>query len=451
MIERRAYQTRAVKHAAGLKPGSRVLYVGPTGSGKRVIAVLIILRHLRKGGRVLFLAGRRTLIDQAYKELIKHGIPERDVGVIMNADEKANGGRERVRPDARVQVAGAATLIRREMPPATLVIVDEAHHVVANSYRKILAGYPEATVLGFTATPNRMDGTGLREVFSELFVIAQPPELIALGKLAEPHVYGAPKSAGDLRKLRMRGLRLSGGDYSPKKLGEAMNHRTLVGNIINEWMRLAGGKATVVFASSVEHSREICRRFNAAGIKAEHIDMDTSEDERAAILKRLDTGETKVACNYDVLTEGWDQPRVRCLVLARPKRSETVCIQQAGRVMRVFGNQRAIILDHAGNFFRFKLPHEERAHSLDSAGRAGGGDAEPNKQCPGCGVIMPLSAAMCHECGHVFVREVSKGEHDQKLARIESAKLLSRVRELAKSRGIGEEWVRSVASVTGSA
>jgi DNA repair protein RadD len=309
------------------------------------------------------------------------------------------------------------------------VIVDEAHHVVANSYGKILAGYPEATVLGFTATPNRADGTGLREVFDELFVIAQPAELIALGELAEPHVYGAPKNAGDLRKLRMRGLKLQGGDYARKQLGETMNHRTLVGHIINEWKRLAGGKPTVVFASNVEHSKEICRRFNAAGINAEHIDMGTSEDEREAILKKLDTGEIKVVCNYDVLTEGWDQPRVRCLVLARPTRSETVCIQQAGRVMRVFGNQRAIILDHAGNFFRFKLPQERREHSLDAVSLAGGGGF-PNKQCPECERMIFAFAQTCEHCGHVFPKELSTEEIEAELARVERDSAMKIVKAL---------------------
>src|SRR5690606_30708365 len=128
---------------------------------------------------------------------------------------------------------------------------------------------------------------------------------------------------------------------------------------------LGGGLRTVAFAVNVEHSRAIVARFVAAGVAAEHLDGSTPTAERDAILRRLETGETRIVSNCAVLTEGWDQPAVKCAILARPTQSTGLYLQQAGRILRPWQDVRPIILDHAGNSLAHGLPQDDRALTLD--------------------------------------------------------------------------------------
>lgn len=437
-MKSRGYQRRAVRRSLQAAPGQRLLLVGPTGCGKTVIAVDVIRRHLRRGRRILFLAHAQTIIEQTYDHLIELGLKPEDVGVLMATDAAVKGHRERIRPDAPIQIAGILTVTRRDFVRADVVFVDEAHHAAAETYTALLAQYPNAIVYGLTATPHRMDGKGLRDCFDELYVIASASKLIAQGFLAAPIVYSKPDG---FRDARVRRVKTVGRDYAVGELGRAMNHRRLVGNIITEWKRLGRNRATVVFASSIPHSKTIAARFNAAGVKAEHIDESTHPNERKAILGRLNSGATKVVCNYGVLGEGWDQPAVKCVVLARPTKSLTVYLQQAGRTLRPYKRQRPIVLDHAGNALRFGLPQMEREHSLDGVPKMKGN--APVKVCTECEALIPASARECPECGHEFPRVETPEEAEAKLERVHGALRLARISAFAKRRHLGDAWLRA--------
>ena len=332
----------------------RVLLVAATGSGKTTIASSIIVRAIHRGQRVLFLAHRRELINQAYRRLLDCGLPATSLGILMASDPRR-------RPGAPVQIASVDTLRNRTRPGADIVFTDECHRALANSYQQIAADYPNALHVGLTATPYRADGKGLEDAYDELLVVASPKLLIAEGYLVEPRVFTIPSAKRpDLSRVKM-----AKGDYASDQLEQAVDRAGLVGNIVEHWLEHAQGVRTVVFAVSVAHSKHIVDRFRAAGVAAEHLDGMTPTAERDGILSRLESGATHVVSNVGVLCEGWDQPSVKCAVLARPTKSTGLYLQQAGRILRPWDNQPAIILDHGGCALEHGLPQDDREFSLE--------------------------------------------------------------------------------------
>ena len=253
----RPYQLRAVDEVRELVTSRgvrRILIVAPTGAGKTSIAGFMMHRAVSNGRRVLFLAHRKELIDQAYSRLLSMGLAANDVGVIMASDPRR-------RPAAAVQVASVDTLRNRRKPAADIVFRDEAHRSLSKTDRDIAACFPEALHLGLTATPYRADGRGLGDAYDELVVVATPKELIAQGFLVEPRVLTVPPSAlPDLSAVKT-----ARGDYDSKGLADAVDKLPLVGNIVEHWLKHAEDRQTVAFAVNVEHSQHIVERFVAAG------------------------------------------------------------------------------------------------------------------------------------------------------------------------------------------
>jgi len=269
------------------------------------------------------------------------------------------GQDERTDPSAAVQLCTIQTLVRRDLPPADMVIIDEAHRAPGDSYARVVEAYPKATVFGLTATPCRLDGKPLKEHFDALIEVASYSELIEQGAILAPIVYSARRKP-DLSKVRT-----VAGDYHEGDLEAAMRDAHVIGDVVEEWKGKADGRRTVVFAVGIEHSRDLAERFQDAGARVAHLDGTTPEDDRSRILLDLELGRLDVVCNVGVLTEGWDQPRVKCAVMARPTKSLTLWMQCAGRILRPWGEQAPLILDHSGNVDRHGLPHEDRVWSLD--------------------------------------------------------------------------------------
>lgn len=427
----------------------RVLLVAATGAGKTVLASHIIVRSVRGGRRVLFVAHRRELIDQCYRQLLACGMHPKHLGIIMAHDRRRQ-------PRAPVQVASIDTLRHRAKPPADILIVDEAHRALAKSYRDLAAAYPHATHLGLTATPYRAGGKGLGDAYDALVVVASPKVLIAEKFLVEPIVYTVPD--GELPDLT--DVSVKGGDYDEKALAEAVDRQVLVGNIVENWKKRAGGVRTVAFAASLEHSRHIAERFRAAGVPAEHLDGETAADERAAILARLERGETRIVSNCGVLCEGWDQPSVKCCILARPTKSPGLYLQQAGRILRPWTDPasgiapRAIILDHAGCAVEHGLPQDDRAFSLETAPKKSHRDATLRvpaaRTCSRCCAVVAKDAPRCPGCGLALepeqVRMAIPEEVDVELVEMSRASLDEKRAEwvrlcaLAKDQGFKAGW-----------
>jgi DNA repair protein RadD len=392
----RSYQLEALRAIDQLiLQGVRdILVIAPTGAGKTVIFSHMLAEHARRGEPSLAVAHRKELIDQTSQKLDAIGV---DHGVVM-------AGHERVAPWLPVQVASVQTLARRpSMPAAGLVIVDEAHHARAGTYAKILDHYPNAPVLGATATPWRTDGRGLGELFEDLVVAARPRELIEQGHLV-PYT-GFAYDSPDMRAVTRKGS-----DYDAGELGRVMGARKLVGNIVEQWQQHAGGARTVVFAVNVEHSRALAQRFLDAGVAAEHLDGTTDPALREAILRRLTVGATRIVCNVGVLTEGWDCPAVECCILARPTLSLALYLQMVGRGLRTIEGRpevtTAVILDHAGCALEFGLPQDDQDYSLEAKSKRAKDPSDtetrPVRECPHCYFANPGGATRCEECGFVF-------------------------------------------------
>jgi len=387
----RPYQSQAILEARdALRVHRRVLIVAPTGAGKTTIAADIIRRAVERGGVVWFLAHRKELIDQASARLDQFGIAH---GVIM-----ANHWRDR--PHERVQVASVQTLVNRDVDiRPSLIIIDEAHRALANSYQTIIDNCGRPKVLGLTATPIRGDGRGLGAMYSAMVQCPPIRELMAAGYLVPARAFAG-------RRVDLAGVEIRGNDYDPTQLNEAMNKPHLVGDVVKEWQRLAGGRPTMVFAAGIKHSRTLVDAFLNAGIRAAHLDGETPKAERESILKRLAEGRLTVVCNAMVLTEGVDVPVVSCVVLARPTKALGLYIQMAGRGLRTApGKTDCLILDHGGCTYEHGLVTAERNWQLldDSARKRSKqvSYAETFKVCPDCGEVAELQADVC-PCEYTF-------------------------------------------------
>ena len=370
----RPYQQRALDEA---RSSDRPVIVLPTGAGKTVVAA-----HLIRDwpGPVLFVAHRRELIVQAQARLAAVGV---ESGAILSGIDPS---------PTRVQVGSVQTLARRVRPPASLLVIDEAHHAVGDIYTALVEAYPDAFVVGLTATPFRLDGRGLGEVFRSIVVGAYMDELVADGTLVGPRIFTQ-------RGPDLSGVHKVGGDYSSNSLAAIMNTPKLVGDLVAHWLKYRPSR-TVAYGIDVAHARAISDQFAASGISSAVITGDTETDDRDYILRSLADGALSVVSNCMVLTEGWDLPSLDCAIVARPTASLCLHLQMIGRIMRSApGKTGAILLDHAGNIGRLGKPLQRIAYDLHGKVKS---SVDGFKTCPSCGLVVEPGTEICPECGHEF-------------------------------------------------
>jgi DNA repair protein RadD len=399
MTELRPYQASVISEfnsavAAGKK---RIILVAPTGAGKTVIASSIIGEARAAHHDVVMLAHRLEIIAQTSAELHASGIMH---GIIQAGFSP--------RPLEAVQVASVATLWQRairtdrmEMPPADLLVIDECHHCPAQTYRKIIDAYPDAVLLGLTATPCRGDGRGLGGIFDTIIECPQVAELIAQDFLVKTRNY-APTTPD------LAGVRVQAGDYVETQLADRMDKPKLIGDIVTTWHKYGERRKTVCFAVNVSHSVHLRDEFIRSGVRAEHIDGGTPKAERDETLSRLASGEIELVTNCMVLTEGWDMPEVGCAILARPTRKMGLYRQMIGRVLRPApGKSDAIVLDHSGAVFRhgfaedaveWTLDPDRHAASPVHAVRCEPGSSSRVLECSQCGALR-IAGEACQHCG----------------------------------------------------
>jgi superfamily II DNA or RNA helicase len=406
MFTLRDYQELAIEQVRqAIRAGyRRILIVAPTGSGKTVIAAQIVKLAAEKFRRSMFLAHRRELIYQCADKLEKFGV---DHGILM-AGEYPYGAADCQVASIQTIAARCITTDRLPLPNSDVVIVDEAHRSLAPTYLTLINHYGEEVVIGLTATPIRGDGKGLGHVYDYLVQCPTIQELIDLGHLVQPHTF-AP-TIPDLTGVRTRG-----GDYDEGDLDRAMNRRSLVGDVVEHWYRLASDRPTIVFASSVKHSINLSDEFRKMGAKAAHIDGDTPLDERKQIIADLQVGNVQVVCNYAVLTEGFDEPSLSACVLARPTKNLGLYLQMGGRTLRpseATNKKDSLIIDHSGNVYEHGFIQDEH-HWVLEEGRALNRTNEDRKKeldekkpitCVMCATVY-TGQLPCPHCGHVPVKK----------------------------------------------
>ena len=397
----RDYQIAAVVGARdAVMNGENPCIWKPTGAGKTHVGVAIMKGALARGNSCLWLAHRRELTAQAAERIELFGL---DCGRIEAGFD--------VDLDEPMQVASVQTLVRRvkSNPDVAafcanvkVVLVDECHRVRAATHEAILACCPNAVVVGLSATPVRLDGRGLGDVFDRLVFPITCEELIDGGFLMEPEWFsqGEPDTSG---------IRVLGGEFDQGATAALMGKSKVVGGIVKNIVAKEKHRRGVIFAASIANSKALVERLQAEGIQAAHLDGTTPKDERDEILRDLRSGEIQIVSNVNILTEGWDLPDLGFAVDASPTASWSRFMQRAGRIMRpADGKARPTYYDNAGNLVRHGFPTDRVEISLDDAPTKKA-PAPKAKVCRYCHAAAPVAATTCPACGMPFPKRERTG------------------------------------------
>jgi len=348
----------------------RVLVTAPCGAGKSYIFAKMA-ENTR--GEVLVLTHRRELLEQTGRLFQENGIAARIEMVLTEANRLG------------------------QHPKPALIITDEAHLSRSNSWMKVLDYYDTYTV-GFTATPTRLSGEPMGDVYTSLITGVSVKWLIEHGRLA-PYEYYAPTV------VETEGLRVQAGDYVVKDLEELMNERAIYGDVIKSYQRFAPGERSICYCVSVKHARETADAFIAAGIRAEFLSAGTPPGRRREILDAFRRGEFTVLCNVGIISEGVSIDEVSCCMLLRPTESHALYWQQAMRCMRYSDGKIAKIIDFVGNYTRNPLPDAEVEWSLTQSLRKRSAiNSEGDfriRTCKKCYKVFK-TAPVCPYCGAVY-------------------------------------------------
>lgn len=345
----RPYQSESLEQVEkAYKNGSNRLLVSlPTGTGKTVIFSHLVARN---EGRSLIIAHRDELIEQAASK-IRMVLPTADVGIV-----KA----ERNQATSQIVVASVQTLAREsrllQVGKFDTIIIDEAHHAAADSYVKVLKSLgcfdkdnPPLT-LGVTATPERGDKVGLDSVFQEIVYHRDLLDMISEQYLSDL-TWKKVDLGVDLDEVSTRG-----GDFVEADLIKALTDKNLPEKILSAFQQYAIDRKTIVFVPGVALARETAKLFQEHNIKCESIDGKLSPEDRKGILSRLSTGETQVVVNCLILTEGFDEPTIQCVIFARPTKSKSFYLQMLGRGTRLHpGKTECLVIDLVGVTQKHKL------------------------------------------------------------------------------------------------
>lgn len=364
----------------------RIFLVGPCGSGKRRTSAHYLAMAAKLGKRCLFLGHTSDIVGQSSQELWDWKIPH---GIIKSGEQPTF--------QAPIQVASKQTIdswvFKRkslDLPPFDLIVIDEGHHSLAHGYVRLMDSQPQAVVLLPTATPARGDGRGFGDIVDGMVIMGTYKELVPGGYLVPCRTFAPPKR--------------------PERP---------VGGIVETWLALAEDRPTVLFANTTDYSANIARQFASMGIGAVHIDDNSSDEERKEAKRLLESGEIKVICNVDLMTEGTDMPFVGCVVMAENTGSLVRYRQRGGRAGRRFeGKLDMILIDHAGSCFLHGLPTDDIDWELSTDSNIDKKTHAANRnkptmscprcnrvfrgpECPGCG-WKPIKTVTCPKCNCTF-------------------------------------------------
>lgn len=474
VIQLRPYQQKAVELIrGGFRDGNRSgLFVLPTGGGKTFTFSYIADGAGRKGNRVYIFAHRQELVMQGSMSLAKLGVrhsliaAESTVAAIK-VQQVRELGQCHVDRTAHVSMGSIQTAVRRldKLPEPDLIILDEAHHATAGQWRQVLEHWPNARVLGVTATPIRTDGVGLGThaggVFDFMVLGPSVQELIDQGSLVPARVF-FPGTILDLTGVRTS----KDGDYNQKDLAAKIAEKpSIVGDAVSHYRKLAPGKKAVAFCVSVAAAQAQAEAFNRAGYRFASLDGSLDDSARRQVVRDLTDGRLDGITSCDIVSEGFDLPALEVALLLRPTQSLALHDQQIGRVLRPApGKEFGLILDCVGNTVVHGLAAWGREWTLDGKPKrkkaANDNEAVVTRVCPECYAVQK-PAPVCCVCGHTFQikgRELDQvdGElqemtdlHEallrkQKRREVGKAQTLEELEAIEKARGYKPGWAKHV-------
>jgi DNA repair protein RadD len=404
----RPYQEVAVSDACNaLDKHGNTLIVAPTGAGKTIMLSALVGKRHEKGRRILVIQHRDELVSQNKAKFEK--VNPYITTSIVNGTVK--------HWDGEAVFSMVQTMSRdrnlRDRPMFDMVVVDEGHHAAAPTYMKVINAVLEdndsAEIVGFTATPNRGDGKGLRSVFNNCAHQIELATLIREGFLVRPKSFVIDLGVGE----QLDNVTKRGKEYDMEEVAAIMDRQVINDRIVSEWTEKASGRKTVVFCSTVSHAEHVCDSFINSGVKANFVTGETDKDERAQMLHDLEFGDLQVIVNVAVLTEGFDAPPVSCVILTRPCSQKGTMVQMIGRGLRILDPELypntvktdCIVMDFGTSI----ITHGglDETANLDGAHKSEGGEA-PTKICPDCGSEVSANTRICPICEHEFQKKVKE-------------------------------------------
>jgi superfamily II DNA or RNA helicase len=390
-ITLRPYQQTLKSEArSAMARARRICVVLPTGGGKSAVLSSIAADAAAKGKIVWILAHRRKLIQQLSETVARWDIEH---GIIQSGKPQT---------DHKVQVGSVDTVVRRldQYTAPDLIIVDETHHLSSgNKWGKVIEAFPDAYLIGFTATPERLDGKGLGDGkggYMQALVLGPNAKwLTDNGFLAQSVVYSWPTKINDCLKVRA-------GDYAPETSAAILDKPAIMGDVVAAYRKHLDGKTAIANCCTVAHAENVAASFNEAGIAAAAITGKTDKVVQDLLFAELTSGALKVLCQCELISEGVDVPSVSGGLMLRPTQSIALWLQQCGRVLRPKPDGgKAVILDFVGNAIRLGLPTDHRQWSLEGKAKRAK-DAPGVRMCKVCYAANAITAKACAECGIEF-------------------------------------------------
>lgn len=397
MINLRPYQLQAIDELReGFREHKRQILALTTGAGKTVVFSSIVANAALKNKTVLTITNRVELFKQTFKAIDKHNI----------SVCKIDAQNKRIDANAKVFIAMIETLKRRAQLlkdlKVDLIIIDECH---INSFNKVFELWPEAKVIGCSATPISKT---LHLYYTNIVQPIDTLELIDNGYLVPCKAYQMQDDFSDLKTD-------SSGEFTNTSLDQHFRKSKLYEGVIDAYLEKSVGRKTVVFNCNIEHTIEMTRAFNLVGVKSYAITSETSDEERNRILKDFEDGKFPVLNNCGILTTGWDCPSVKTVILNRATCSLPLFLQMCGRGSRTYdGKDNFLCLDFGENHNRFGLWQQNRTWSLEPPKKKKKGlGIVPVRSCKNCGAMLPATQRKCNYCGYEITdkeKELLQGE-----------------------------------------
>jgi superfamily II DNA or RNA helicase len=365
------------------------ILVAPTGFGKTATAAEIVRQSVAKGRRVWFVAHLKEILDDTAGRLTHAGI---SFGQI-----RAGRSCSLANP---VQVVSVKTAVRRSgLLRPDLVIIDECHLAVARSYQQLVSALGRPALMGLTATPQRLDGRGLGEMFDDLVLTCSTAELIDEGLLAPIRLF-APRLA-DLPSRR-------GKEFNQEEDGAILSRPAIIGDALSHWKRLCAGRRGVAFCCNVAHAQGVAEQWRRAGYRAMAVHGGSDDADRREAIAGLRAGRLDLVTCAELWVAGVDVPEIDVVIWLRRTASVTTWLQGNGRGMRIApGKGDLLIIDHTDNSDPSRLDHPliEREWTLEGKAKKKAQQRISVKVCPRCFAAINSQSSRCGECGHVFAVE----------------------------------------------